>query len=128
MKLIPPELRHGVCSTDCGHAAFVEILERRDAGVAIEPGPDHLSDVLSFLKRRLGNAGEAVQGDHVADGEDFRMAGKGAVGFDHDPAGSIGLGTGRRGEYLRQRGRLHTRGPHFRLGFDALLTIVRSGR
>ena len=113
-----------MCSTDCGHAAFVEILERRDAGVAIEPGPDHLADVLSFLKRRLGNAGEAVQGDHVADGEHFRMAGERAVGFDHDSAGSIGLGTGRRGEHLRQRRRLHTCGPHFGPGFDALLTVV----
>ena len=38
--------------------------------------------------------------------------------------GSIDLGTGRRGEDLCQRGRLHTCGPHLRPGFDALLTAV----
>ena len=124
VKLIPPERAHGVRSADCGHAAFVEILEWRDVGVAIEPRPNHLADVLSFLKRGLGNARQAVQGDHVADGEHFRMAWQRAVGFDHDSAGSIGLGTGRRGEHLCQRGGLHTCGPHFGPGFDALLTVV----
>jgi hypothetical protein len=39
-------MRHGVRSTDCGHAAFVEIPEWRDTGVSIEPGPNHLADVL----------------------------------------------------------------------------------
>ena len=52
------------------------------------------------------------------------MAGDGAVGFDHDSAGSIGLRTCRRREYFRQRGSLHTCGPNFRLGYDALLTVV----
>src|SRR6478752_2146298 len=38
----PTRARDGVCSADCGHAAFVEVLERRHAGIAIEARPDHL--------------------------------------------------------------------------------------
>src|ERR1700755_1775795 len=40
----PTRVRHSMCSTDCGHAAFVEILEGRHAGVAVEARPNHLSD------------------------------------------------------------------------------------
>jgi hypothetical protein len=47
-----------------------------------------------------------------------------AVGFDHDSSGSIGFGTGRRGENFAQRGSLHTCRPDFGLGYDALLTVV----
>ena len=65
---------------------------------AIDSGPNDLADVLSFLKRRLGDAGEAVQGNHVSDREHLGMAGERAVRLDHDSAGAIGLGTRRRGE------------------------------
>src|SRR5487761_511852 len=93
---------HGRPVPDGGHASPVEVRERRHVLVPLEPGPDHLADVLSLLDRGLGHAGQLVQRHHVADREHLGMARQRAVGQHHDPPGAIGFRAGRLGEHAGQ--------------------------
>jgi hypothetical protein len=74
-ELHPARVRHSVRAGDRRHAAFVEILEGRHAGITIETRPNPLSDVIAFLNRRLRDTRKSVERHHVTDCKDFRMTG-----------------------------------------------------
>jgi hypothetical protein len=117
----PGELKAGgfgdsTAVADGGHRAPVGVLERAGRLMPGQPGPDDLADVFAFLHGRLGHAGQVVQGDHVPDSEDLRVAGQSAVRADWHPPGPVGGGSGLVREQARQRGGLHAGGPDPRLG------------
>ena len=90
----------------------------------MEPAVDLLGGVLGALDRDLGDAGQVVEGDHVADDEDLGVARQREVGVDGDPAGAVERGAGLVRERPAQRARLHTGRPHLGDGADALLAAV----
>src|SRR5437660_869488 len=76
---------------DRRHGAEVAIAERAGCGLAGKPGTQHAGDVGALLlgdrrepRQRLAIGALHLRG--VADTEDFRMAGQGEIGPDHDAA------------------------------------------
>src|SRR5262249_34329917 len=95
------------------------------------PLPNHLSDVLAFLNRRLSDTRKSVERHHVTDCEDFRMAGQGAVGLHRDSTRPVRLGTGGAGQHSGQGRCLHTGRPYLcsrgmRSSPSPLLTVILS--
>ena len=76
------------------------------------------------LHRDLGDPGEVVQRDHVADGEHLGMAGQRAVVEHGDPAGAVARRPARLREQAGQRRGLHAGRPDLGAGHDALLRAV----
>jgi MFS family permease len=76
--LAPEGVGHGALVADRRHVPLVQIGERlRFAAPAGQPVPDEPADVGALLHRRLGDAGQIVERDHVADGEHLGAAGAG---------------------------------------------------
>ena len=63
-------------------------------------GLDRVGGVLAALDRALRHAGHALNGGHVADDEDVRMAGNRQIGQHLDPPCAIHLGGGLIGHRL----------------------------
>src|SRR5690606_16253844 len=110
--------RHRAEPRDGGHAALIEIVERRLRRLALEPVVDLLGGVLRALDRNLRDAGEVVERDHVAHDEDLRVSRQRQVGVDADPAGPVERSTGLLGQLSPQRAGGDTGGPDLRDSLD----------
>src|SRR4051795_11192478 len=83
----------GLVADGC-HRALVEVLERSRGLFSAQACLDHLADVLALLHGRLGDPGELVQRDHVADREDLGVSRQRAVRVHRHATGTVGLQTG----------------------------------
>ena len=89
-------------------------------GLALEPAVDLLGGVLRALDRDLGDAGQVVEGDHVADDEHLGVAGQREVGVDADPAGPVQRRAGLLGQGPGELAGLDAGGPDLGDGRDPL--------
>ena len=69
----------------------------------LEPADDGVGGVQAALHGHLAHAGQPVQADHVADGEDLGVTGDRQVGQHRDAPGPVDLGARGVGQRLGQR-------------------------
>ena len=119
-----PDHRDRPEAADDRHGALVEVGERILRLLALDAVADLLGGVLRALDRDLRDAGQVVEGDHVAHHEDLGVARQREVGVHRDPAGTVQRRAGLLRERLAERVRLHAGGPDLGDRGDALDATV----
>ena len=110
-------------AADGRSAAEVPVLEG-DAFAALQSPLDRVGGMQAALHGHLADAGQVVDGGHVADGEDLGVPGQGEIGQDGDPAGAVGLRSGGLGQQAGQRRGLDPGRPDDGAAFEAALLAV----